>query len=80
MSIPFYPFNSLLLRLCLFESKIGWMEKFGEKIGRNFFLSVFGWVGRKKNKWWDLSVFFSGPPKSFLSKMERKLKGENKVA
>ena len=75
MSIPFYPFNSLLLRLCLFESKIGWMENFGEKMGRKFFLSVFGWVGKKKNKWWDLSVFSSEPTKKFSIQNGEKIEG-----
>ena len=40
------------------------------------FWSVFGWVERKENKWWGLGVFISlGPPKCFLSKIERKLIG-----
>ena len=39
-------------RVCLFGGEIGRMENFGEKIGiKLFFLSVFGWVGRKENKW-----------------------------
>ena len=46
----------------------------------NFFWSVIGWVGRKENKCWGLGVFSPGPPKSFLSKMERKMKGENEAA
>ena len=51
----------------MFGGEIGWMENFGEKIRRKFFLSVFGWVERKENKLWDLGVFFLGPPqKSFL--------------
>ena len=62
--------------MCLFGGEIGWMENFGEKMGRKFFLSVFGWVGRKENKWWGSCIFSPGPPKSFLSKIERKLKGE----
>ena len=33
------------------------MKNFGKKIGMNTFWSVFGWVRRKENKWWDLSVF-----------------------
>ena len=41
------------------------------------FLSVFGWVERKENKWWDLSVFSPIPQKGFLPKMERKLQREN---
>ena len=66
--------------MCLFGGEIGWMKNFGEKMGKKTFLSVFGWVGRKENKWWGSGIFFSGPPKSFLPKMERKLKGENKAA
>ena len=41
----------LNLRVCLFGGEIGWMENFGEKMGRKTFLSMFGWVGRKENKW-----------------------------
>ena len=62
--------------VCLFGGEIGWMENFREKMGRKTFLSVFGWVGRKENKGWSLGVFSSGPPRSFLSKIERKLKGK----
>ena len=55
--------------------------KFWRENGKeNFFWSVFGWVRRKENKWWGPSVFFPDPPKSFLPKMERKLKGENGTA
>lgn len=61
----------------MFGGEIRWMENFGEKIGRYFFFSVFGWVKEKENKWWGPGVFSSGPPKSFLPKMERKLKREN---
>ena len=43
---------------------------------RKTFLSVFGWVEMKENKGWNLCVFFPGPLKSFLPKMERKLKRE----
>ena len=50
------------------------MKNFGEKLGSKTFLSVFGCVERKENKWWDSGVFSLGSPKSFLSKMERKLK------
>ena len=31
-----------VFRVCLFGSKIVWMENFGKKIRINFFLSVFG--------------------------------------
>ena len=41
------------------------------------FWNVFGWVGRKENKWWSLGVFSPNPSKSFLPKIERKLKREN---
>ena len=72
----FFFYVSNYFRVFLFRGKIGWMENFEKKIGRKTFLRVFGWVERKENKWWNLSVFSLGPPKSFLSKMERKLKGE----
>ena len=62
--------------MCFFGGEIGWMEKFGEKMERKTFLSVFGWVEMKENKGWNLCVFFPGPLKSFLPKMERKLKRE----
>ena len=68
------------LRVCLFGGEIEWVENFGEKMGRKTFLSVFGWVGRKENKWWGPNDFSSDPPKNFLSKMKRKLKGENETA
>ena len=56
------------LRVCLFEGEIRWMKNFREKMGRKTFLTVFGWVGRKENKWWGPGVFSPGPPKIFLSK------------
>ena len=56
------------------------MENFEEKWEKNLFWSVFGWVGKKENKWWGLDIFFLDQPKNFLSKMEKKLKGENKTA
>ena len=56
------------------------MENFEEKWEKNLFWSVFGWVERKENKWWGLDIFFLDQPKNFLSKMEKKLKGENKTA
>ena len=34
---------------------------------------MFGWVKRKKNKWWGLCVFSPGPSKRFFPKIERKL-------
>ena len=40
------------------------MENFGENMGRKTFLSVFGWVERKENKWWGACVFSLDPPKS----------------
>ena len=36
------------IRVCLFGGEIRWTENFGEKIGRKTFLSVFGWVRKKK--------------------------------
>ena len=56
------------LRVCLFGSEIGWMENFKEKMERKTFLSVFGWVGRNENKWWDLDIFSPGPQKVFSPK------------
>ena len=47
-------------------------RKWEEKL----FWSVFDWVGRKKNKWWGLSVFSSSQPKCFLPKMRKKLSGD----
>ena len=55
------------------------MENFGEKMKMKILLSVFGWIWRKKNKWWSPGVFSPGPPKNFLPKIERKLKGENEA-
>ena len=52
------------------------MENFEEKMGRKTFLSMFGWMGRKENKLLGPSIFSPDLPKSFLPKMERKLKGE----
>ena len=34
----------------MFGGEIGWMKNFREKIGRNFFWNIFGWVGGKENK------------------------------
>ena len=70
--------NGQSYRMCLFGGEIGWMENFREKMGRKTFLECV-WLG-KENKWWGPSVFSSGPPKSFLRKMEKKLKGENEAA
>ena len=39
----------LRLWVCLFRGKIRWMEKFGEKIGRNFFLNCI-WLGGEEEK------------------------------
>ena len=55
------------------------MENFGEKMERKTFWNVFGWVGRKKNKWWSSGVFSPDQPKSFLLKLKRTLKGENET-
>ena len=38
---------------------------------------MFGWIGRKENKLWGPNIFSLDPLKFFLSKIERKLKGEN---
>ena len=64
----------------MFGDKIGWMENFEEKMGRKLFWSIFGWMGRNENKWWGPGVFFPGLPKSFLPKIEKKLKRENEAA
>ena len=45
-------------------------------MGRKTFLSVNGWVGMKESKWWGLGVSSPSLPKSFLLKMEIKLKEE----
>ena len=50
-------------------------KKWEEKL----FWNVFGLVGRRENKLWDSGVFSPGPPKSFLPKMERKIKRENEA-
>ena len=39
----------LRLRVCLFRGKIGWMENFGEKIGRKFFFECV-WLGGEEEK------------------------------
>ena len=68
-------------RVCLFggEMGCGW-KTLERKWEGKLFWSVFGWVGRKENKWWASGVFSLGPPKSFLSKMWRKLKRKNEAA
>ena len=64
-------------RVCLFEGEIGWMKNFGEKIRIKTFLA-YAWLGgEERKKWWGPSIFSSGLPKSFLSKMKRKLREEN---
>ena len=45
-------------------------------MGRKTFLSVNSWVGMKESKWWGLGVSSPSLPKSFLLKMEIKLKEE----
>ena len=37
--------------MCLFGDEIELTKNFREKMGRKMFLSVFDWVGRKRNKW-----------------------------
>ena len=64
-----------VFRVCLFGSKIVWMENFGKKIRRNFFLSVFGWVGRKKING-GVKCFFPRTHQKILSETEKKLKRE----
>ena len=36
-------------RVCLFGGEIGWMENFGEKIGRETFLECV-WLGEEEGK------------------------------
>ena len=62
--------------MCSFGGEIGWIENYGEKIGRKTFWNMFGWVGRMENKWWGSGFFSPDPPKCFLPKMERKLSGD----
>ena len=60
--------------MCLFECEIGWMENFGEKMGRKTFLECV-WLGRNgKYKWWGLGVFSPDPPKCFFPKNGEKTK------
>ena len=61
--------------VCL-EVKQGRWKTLKKKWDKILLWSVFGWMGRKENKWWDRGLFSPDPPKSFLFKMERKLKGE----
>ena len=39
----------MTLRVCLFGGEIGWMENFGEKIGRKTFLECV-WLGGEEGK------------------------------
>ena len=66
--------------MCLFGGEIGWMENFGEKMGRKTFLECVWLSVKEGNKWWGLDIFSLDQPKSFLFKMEKKLKRENKAA
>ena len=63
--------------MCLFGGEIKWIENFGEKMRWKTFLSMFGWVRRKENKLWSPGIFSPSPPKYFIPKIKRKLKGEN---
>ena len=40
---------SRTLRVCLFGGEIGWMENFGEKMGRKTFLECI-WLGGEERK------------------------------
>ena len=56
------------------EGKYGGWKTLEIKYEKKKIWSVFGWIGRNENKWWDLSVFISPDlPKCFLPKIERKL-------
>ena len=62
----FAELGSNYFRVCLFRGKIEWMKNFEEKMRIFFFfLSVFGWVGRKENKLWGFLCFLSRPTKKF---------------
>ena len=63
----------------MFGGEIELMENFEEKMRSKTFLKCV-WLGGKENKLWSSSVFFLGSLESFLSKMERKLKGKNGAA
>ena len=61
-------------RVCL-EVKHGRWKTLDRKWERKLFWSMFVWVGRKGNKWLGLDIFSLNPPKSFLFRMGRKLRG-----
>ena len=50
----------VILRVCLFRDEIGWMENFGEKMGRKTFLVGVWLEGGEGKNWWGSGVFFSG--------------------
>ena len=58
-------------RVCLFGGKIGWMENFGKKMGRETVLECVWLGGEDKTKWWDPCVFSPDPPKSSLQNWEK---------
>ena len=72
--------NDIILGCVCLEVKQDEWKTLERKWEGKLFWSVFGWMGRKENKWWGLGVSSPGPLKSFLPKMERKLKGENWAA
>ena len=59
----------------MFVWRWNWVNRKLWKKKKTFF-SVFDWIGRKENKWWDPCIFSLDLPKTFLSKMKRKLNGD----
>ena len=84
-SLPLYNRNKhsyfleyLVLRVCLFGGKIGWMENVGKKMEKKIFFRVclVGWEGRKINSrtrvfspWAYQKVFFSKWRENWRKKM-----------
>ena len=64
------------VRVYLFKDEIERMINFRKKIGRKICLECV-WLDRKENKWWDSCIFSPDSSKSFLSKIERKLRERN---
>ena len=52
-------------------------KKLWRENGKENFLECVWLSEEEGNKWWGSSVFFPDPPKSFLPKLEKNLKGEN---
>ena len=56
--------------VCL-EVKYGGQKTLDRKQEGKIFQSVFGWMERRENKLWDLSVFSPDPSKSSLQNEEK---------